>query len=127
MSRIKASNTSVELKLRRYVWSKGLRGYRIKNKVMGKPDLYFPAGKLAIFIDGCFWHMCPVHYVEPKSNLSYWLPKIERNIIRDKEINRLLQNSGIHVIRIWEHEIQENIEKTYEKIISHKKTKIENS
>lgn len=127
MSRIRSANTSIELLFRRYVWQKGLRGYRIKNKITGKPDLYFPVAKIAVFIDGCFWHKCPEHYVEPKSNLSYWLPKIERNIIRDREINRMLQISEIRVIRIWEHEIRENAHKAYEKIARYKNSKSKDS
>ncbi len=113
MSQIKYRDTKPEIVFRKLVWSKGLKGYRIKNKVKGKPDLYFPRKKIAVFIDGCFWHKCPECFVKPKSNLKYWNAKIKRNRERDIEINRLLQNDGFSVIRIWEHEVIKNAELAY--------------
>ena len=68
-----------------------------------RPDIVFPRMRLAVFIDGCFWHGCPEHYVAPKSNLAYWEPKMERNIERDKLANRNLRLAGWKVIRIWTH------------------------
>lgn len=104
MSQIKNRDTSTELKLRRYLWGRGIRGYRVNAKIKGKPDMYFHRKKVAVFIDGCFWHHCPKCFIKPKSNISFWSKKISENIERDKNINKLLHSSGIKVIRIWEHE-----------------------
>jgi len=72
--------------------------------------------KVCIFVDGCFWHKCPKCYKEPNSNRSYWIPKLDKNIIRDKKQNKLLKKEGWKVIRIWEHEIMSDIKKTVKKI-----------
>lgn len=118
MSRIKSRNTKPEIIFRKYVWSKGIRGYRVKNKTIGKPDLYFSKKKIAVFIDGCFWHKCPKCFVKPKSNNEYWDDKIKGNIERDKQVTKELKESGVIVIRLWEHEIKENIEKSFEKLLN---------
>ena len=69
-----------------------------------RADIVFTRRKIAIFIDGCFWHGCPLHYVQPKTNAQYWWPKIERNIERDRENTRRLGDAGWTVARFWEHE-----------------------
>lgn len=69
-----------------------------------RPDIVFTRSRLAIFVDGCFWHGCPDHFAAPRSNLTYWEPKIARNIERDGEVTAALLASGWRVIRIWEHE-----------------------
>ena len=66
-------------------------------------DIVFPRIKLAVFIDGCFWHGCPVHYSRPRTNVSYWTDKIAGNVTRDHDTNIQLRNAGWHVLRIWEH------------------------
>jgi DNA mismatch endonuclease (patch repair protein) len=110
MAKIKSKNTQPELRLRKCLWSRGRRGYRIHNKNLpGKPDIAFPSRKTAIFIDGCFWHHCPECYSEPKSNKDYWLPKIQRNVERDRRNQTALEEMGWTVIRIWEHEIDKNL------------------
>ena len=107
MSRVKGKNTKLEIALRKYLYSCGIRGYRINsNKISGKPDIYFPKRKLAVFIDGCFWHKCPICFEAPATNTKFWSEKIERNVIRDREVNEALQKSGIKVIRIWGHQIK---------------------
>lgn len=113
MSQIKSSNTRLEILFRKYLTKNGIRGYRIKNKIHGKPDLYFTKQKIAIFIDGCFWHKCPADFVRPKSKNDYWDIKINKNVSRDKKITKLLKAEGINVIRFWEHEIENNLEKCY--------------
>lgn len=110
MSKIKSRNTALEIMFRKYLWKKGIRGYRIKNKIIGKPDLYFPLKRIAVFIDGCFWHKCPVDYKNPKSNTQFWNKKISENIVRDKKVIKILKKQNIKVLRFWEHEVEENIE-----------------
>src|SRR4030042_4525594 len=113
MSHIKSRNTKVELNFRKYVWGKGFKGYKINSKIIGKPDLYFSKKKIAVFIDGCFWHKCPICFVKPKTKNKYWDVKINNNILRDKKINMELDNKGISVIRFWEHELKKDINKCY--------------
>jgi DNA mismatch endonuclease (patch repair protein) len=74
-----------------------------------KADIAFTAVRIAVFIDGCFWHGCPLHYVPAKSNEAYWLPKIEANRARDVDTNRLLREQGWIVLRYWAHENPEVI------------------
>lgn len=107
MSRIRSKNTKIEVLLRKELWSRGIR-YRINCKsVFGKPDICFKGKKVAVFCDSEFWH--GKDYLEgrkPKSNQEYWIPKLERNIKRDKEVNEWLENNGWKVIRFWGKKIQ---------------------
>lgn len=122
MSQIKSRDTKAELSFRRFIWKNNIRGYRLREKLRGKPDLYFPSAKLAVFIDGCFWHRCPRCFVKPKSKNEYWDGKIAGNTARDKETNKLLRKEGIAVLRFWEHEVRENTEKCYKKVKNKLKT-----
>jgi len=67
-------------------------------------DIVFPTEKVAVFIDGCFWHACPAHGSNPQANVDYWTPKLARNVERDRETDAALKSAGWLVIRIWEHE-----------------------
>jgi DNA mismatch endonuclease (patch repair protein) len=69
-----------------------------------RPDIVFTRAKLAVFVDGCFWHRCPEHGNMPRANSYYWRPKLERNVERDEEVNVALREAGWHVLRAWEHE-----------------------
>lgn len=109
MAAIKRRDTSPELLLRRFLWASGIRGYRVDAKLLGHPDLYFPRARLAIFIDGCFWHGCPDHFSAPKSNHAYWGPKIAGNQSRDVSVNQNLKGQGIRVVRFWTHEVEDNL------------------
>lgn len=84
MSQIRGKNTKPEVILRKALWSMGYR-YRIKNKLPGKPDLIYPSLKVAIFVDGCFWHKCPKHFQPPKTRQIFWENKINANVERDKK------------------------------------------
>lgn len=117
MSQIKSRNTRLELKLRNELKEQRIKGYFTKNKITGKPDIYFPKKKLAIFIDGCFWHKCPKCFKQPKSNKLYWCKKIEKNYLRDKSVNTQLKKEGIKVLRIWEHELKSNMLKQVKRIM----------
>ena len=103
MSAIRSKNTKPELTLRKLLWSKGLR-YRV-HYGEEKIDIAFPSKKIAIFVDGCFWHGCPIHSHTPKSNEAYWVPKLQKNKTRDAAKNKRLEKKGWKVVRIWEHEL----------------------
>jgi DNA mismatch endonuclease (patch repair protein) len=111
MSRIRARDTGPELRLRKALFKAGVRGYRLRYRLMGKPDLVFIRKRLAVFIDGCFWHKCPVHFVRPETRTGFWMNKIEGNVARDENVNAKLKEAGWRVLRFWEHEIRENPEK----------------
>ncbi len=100
MSRIRGSETKAELKLRPFLNALGFT-YQPKN-ISEKPDFAHRKEKVAVFIDGCFWHKCPKHYIPPKQNADFWKKKIERNVLRDEKVNRSLRKKGWKVIRIWE-------------------------
>lgn len=106
----KKRDTRPELAVRRIVHAAGLR-YRVAaapmRGVRRTADLLFRPSKVAVFIDGCFWHSCPVHRTSPKANSDYWLPKLERNIDRDKETTRILEDAGWLVLRFWDHQAPE--------------------
>ena len=116
MSQIKSKDTKCESAFRKYIWAQGIRGYRKHVKLPGKPDIYFPRHRVAVFIDGCFWHKCPKCYVRPKTNKIFWDTKIEGNVQRDKKNLKTLQIRGIAVIRFWQHEIKNNPEKCFRKL-----------
>lgn len=103
------TDTKPEVALRSALHRAGLR-FRKDYSVRvddGRPiriDIAFPMAKLAVFVDGCFWHRCPEHGNEPKVNSDYWGPKLDRNVERDRETDQRLQNAGWWVVRIWEHE-----------------------
>jgi DNA mismatch endonuclease (patch repair protein) len=105
MSAIKRRDTKSEIAFRKELWRRGLRGYRIDAKLFGRPDIYFTKFKLCIFIDGCFWHGCPLHFRGVSTNAAYWLPKIERNRVRDVQVTEALLAAGYRVKRFWDHQI----------------------
>ena len=111
MSRIRGRDTKPEIALRKLLCSKGLRGYRVNFKLPGKPDIAFTKYKISVFIDGCFWHKCPKCFIEPETNKDFWMNKINGNAERDAETNDILTKKGWKVIRFWEHEINNNINK----------------
>ena len=104
MSKIRSTMTEPELRMKPVLEALGFM-YQPKI-VYGRPDFANKSEKVALFIDGCFWHKCPVHYVAPKSNEAYWAQKIERNVKRDKTVNEVLAERGWKVVRIWEHELR---------------------
>jgi DNA mismatch endonuclease (patch repair protein) len=107
MSRQRTRDTTPEMALRRLLHARGLR-YRVDLPLPGLPrrraDITFPAQRVAVFVDGCFWHGCPEHRTEPKANAAWWAVKLHRNIERDRETDFKLRELGWTVIRIWEHE-----------------------
>lgn len=104
-----AGNRSTELRLRSLLVRSGIQGWKVTPQgILGKPDFLFPKHKVAIFIDGCFWHACPKCGHTPKTNRKYWRAKIERNKERDKRISAQLRRSGFEVLRIWECDLKKD-------------------
>lgn len=108
-ARMKATprrDTSVEMAIRREIHSRGLR-YRVDESLRpvtrGRPDIVFPTEKVAVFIDGCFWHGCPEHGSIPDSNSEWWEEKLQANVERDERHTEELEGAGWTVLRIWEH------------------------
>jgi len=99
-------NRNTEVRLAAILRRNGISGWRRHQKLIGNPDFVFPAIKLAVFVDGCFWHGCFAHGHRPRSNQSYWLAKLERNRARDRTNTKLLRRKGWIVLRIWEHELR---------------------
>jgi len=114
MSKVRSSKTKPELKLKKLM-EKLKFSYQPKN-IFGKPDFSNKKNKIAVFIDGCFWHGCKKHYRAPKQNYKYWCEKIRRNIERDKEVSKHLKKHGWKVIRIWEHDTKNDFEKFLDKL-----------
>jgi len=122
MSKVRSKDTKLELHFKELL--KGLR-FRYQPKIIGRPDFASKKLKIAIFIDSCFWHKCSKHFRKPKSNISYWKPKINKNVKRAKEVNKLLKKDGWKVIRFWEHEIKKNSNKCIDKVKIYCKNKSE--
>lgn len=111
MAKIKNHNTAIELKFRKQLYKMGIR-YLLKSPITGKPDLVIPAKKVAIFINGCFWHQhdkCKLAYM-PKSNITFWKTKLSKNVSRDRNVKELLDKEGWKAITVWECEITKNME-----------------
>jgi DNA mismatch endonuclease (patch repair protein) len=118
MSAIKDRNTNPELFLRKELWKNGIRGYRVNwKKLPGKPDIAFPGKKIAVFINGCFWHRCPYcNPPLPKSHSKFWANKFEKNIERDKKIINQLKTIDWESIVIWECQIKNDVKNCVERI-----------
>jgi DNA mismatch endonuclease, patch repair protein len=108
MGRQRTHDTSPELALRSELHRRGLR-FRVHARplanVRREADIIFPRARVAVFVDGCFWHGCPDHRTYPKRNASFWFDKIEMNRLRDIETDSLLDEAGWRSVRIWEHEL----------------------
>ncbi|MFH9401397.1 very short patch repair endonuclease [Streptomyces sp. NPDC017638] len=107
MQAIRSRDTKPETLVRRLVHARGLR-YRVAARPLPDlrrtADMVFGPAKVAVFIDGCYWHGCPEHYVPPKTNSGYWSEKVVRNVERDRDTNQRLESAGWLVLRFWEHE-----------------------
>lgn len=108
MAAIKSvKNKDTELALIKIFRKYRIMGWRRNYPIIGKPDFVFTNAKLAIFVDGCFWHQCPDHGRVPKSNIEYWEKKLQNNIVRDAAVVKNLTPKGWTVLRIWEHELRD--------------------
>ena len=99
-------NRATELRLAAILRSHGITGWRRHQALPGKPDFAFRRERLAVFVDGCFWHGCPRHLRMPRDNRPYWKRKIARNIHHDRETTCRLKRAGWHVLRVWEHALR---------------------
>jgi len=107
MSRIRSrGNRATEMELAKLFRASGITGWRRHQPVFGKPDFVFRKQRLAIFVDGCYWHGCPQHATKPQTNAAFWSRKFAVNKARDLLVNRTLQKSGWRIVRIWEHELK---------------------
>ncbi|PBC55120.1 very short patch repair endonuclease [Rhodococcus sp. ACPA1] len=100
-------DTAPELALRRELHRRGVRYYVDRAPVKGvrrRADLVFPRRKVAVYVDGCFWHSCPQHATFPKNNAQWWAEKLAGNVTRDRDTDARLTHAGWTVVRIWEHE-----------------------
>lgn len=116
MARVRRTGTAPELVLRRALFADGLR-YRLSARHLeGSPDLIFVRARVAVFVDGCFWHGCPEHGSWPKRNAPFWRSKILRNRERDARVDASLHAHGWHVIRVWEHEVSRNVQSVVDRV-----------
>ena len=98
-----SGNKATELRVIALFRVNGITGWRRKSRLFGRPDFVFPAARVAVFVDGCFWHRhpgCKFSYT-PKSRAEFWVPKFEKNIARDRLVTRTLRRAGWRVVRIW--------------------------
>ena len=108
MSAIRSrGNRETEVRLARLLRRNKIIGWRRHRNLPGRPDFVFLGSRVAVFIDGCFWHCCPKHGRRPSSNRSYWLPKLKMNQSRDRRVDRELRTNGWKVVRVWEHELKD--------------------
>jgi DNA mismatch endonuclease (patch repair protein) len=117
MRRVRAKNSAAERSLRSALHAEGLR-FRLHRRIEGiASDIVFPGPKVAVFVDGCFWHSCPKHATFPKTNQDYWLPKLAENRERDARQSARLQAAGWTVFRVWEHECLPPVARVVERIV----------
>ncbi len=120
MARVRSiRNRSTEWKIRAALIRAGVRGWKLNAKdVPGRPDFSFSAQRIAVFLDGCFWHGCRKCRRIPASNTEYWNAKISRNRLRDRKVSATLREDGWHVLRVWEHEIARSTADVTRKILA---------
>lgn len=117
MSRVRATETGIEIIFRKALRSAGFRYRKNVRNYFGTPDIVLKKYKTVIFIDSCFWHGCKKHGTMPKTRRTFWKNKIERNVERGKEVVRYYKKENWKVIIIWEHEIKNDLEKTLDRAI----------
>jgi DNA mismatch endonuclease (patch repair protein) len=118
MARIRGTgNRSTEQRLATLFRAHHITGWRRHLPLPGRPDFAFRRLKLAVFVDGCFWHGCPRHGTLPKQNRRFWRQKIDRNRERDRDVSRELRRSGWRVVRVWEHELRRDLGTTVKRLL----------
>jgi len=123
MARILGKDTKPENLLRKELWGRGCKGYRKNYRIQRlRPDIVFVGKKIAIFVDGCFWHGCPDHYNRPRpcrpDGEKYWSDKLRENVIRDIKQTLYLHENGWTVLRFWEHQIEDSLNFVADAVVS---------
>jgi DNA mismatch endonuclease, patch repair protein len=119
----KSRDTKPELSLRQAVHARGMRyrvGIRPIPSLRRTADLVFTKARVAVFLDGCFWHGCPQHHTVAKTNATFWAEKVRRNRERDAETDRVLTEQGWVVIRVWEHDDPERAAERIDALLGHR-------
>ncbi|HEY0828127.1 MAG TPA: very short patch repair endonuclease [Bacilli bacterium] len=117
MGAIRSKHTKLEDRITKELWHYGIRFRKNVRNLRGTPDIAIIKYKVVIFIDSCFWHACKSHGHIPKSNSDFWINKFNKNLTRDIVITNHYKNIGWNIIRIWEHEVQEDFGKTIDSIV----------
>lgn len=112
------SVSKLEDKISKALWKKGLRLRRNVRSLYGNPDFSIKKYKTVIFIDSCFWHVCPLHGNYPKNNYDFWEKKLKRNVERDQEVTEYYQKRGWQILRVWEHEFKADFDGSVLKIFN---------
>ena len=116
MQRMPRSSTGPETLIRKELHRRGLR-FRVNlRELPGRPDIVFTAARIAVFVDGCFWHSCPDHGILPKNNREWWRDKLARNVQRDREKDVQLAQMGWTVVHVWEHESPSSVADAIEEV-----------
>ena len=116
MKRVRRENTDLEMKLRRALWARGVR-YRIHPQTIeGRPDIGVASRRIAVFVDGCFWHGCPICRDIPKTHRDFWKSKFRYNRARRLKVRRILHQAGWTVLEIWGHEIEKDLSRVVERV-----------
>lgn len=117
MAAVKSRNTGPEVELRKALWGRGLRGWRCNyNRASGRPDIAWPARRVAVFVDGAFWHGHPSRH-KPGRSGEYWDRKIEQNVARDRRVDRELRDDGWEVLRVWDFEIHKDLQGVVARVV----------
>ncbi|WP_164214789.1 very short patch repair endonuclease [Virgibacillus sp. YIM 98842] len=111
------SVSKLESMVSRELWKNGFRFRRNTKNLFGKPDISIKKYKIVIFIDSCFFHQCPYHGNMPSTNTTFWRKKLNRNIERDKEVNHYYKKRNWNILRIWEHEVKDDLDRVIQKIM----------
>jgi DNA mismatch endonuclease (patch repair protein) len=115
MARVRTRDTAPEVALRRALWAAGVRGWRVHPRVPGRPDLAFVGARVAVFVDGAFWHGHPDYYRGQSG--AFWDAKIKRNRERDERVNAELDDLGWHVVRIWDFEVERALDDCVDRVL----------
>ena len=117
MARVRSKDTAPELELRRALWAAGIRGWRLHpRRVPGRPDLAWLGRRIAVFVDGAFWHGHPSRH-KPGRSGAYWDEKIQRNVDRDRRVDAELRDRGWRVVRVWDFEVRKELGGVVERIV----------
>lgn len=122
MAKIRAKNSQPEMLLRKKLWAANIRFRLYRTDLPGKPDVVIEKYKLVVFVDGDFWHGYEWNTRKPKTNIKFWVAKIERNMQRDRYVNQQLQFLGYTVMRFWEHQIKQNLDACVNQILLYVET-----